>query len=144
MRCTQLTYNVIKTIPHAQSNNSAFVMCGHNMLVVSKLSSGLNRVQVVLSQTTGFQKVQISEYHRRLLLSKLGRSKTGKKRWKCKKRGPFRLVNSSTKSDERERVESGGLLLVAVSYSIPQWKMLILPRQRLLHISENGESCQAT
>lgn len=46
------------------------------MLVVSKLSSGLNRVQVVFKQTTGFQKVQISEDRRRLQLGKLGQSKT--------------------------------------------------------------------
>lgn len=33
----------------------------HDMLVVSKLSSWLNRVQVVFRQTTSFQNVQISE-----------------------------------------------------------------------------------
>lgn len=52
-------------------------MCRQNMLVVSKLSSGLNRAQVVFRQTTGFQKAQISEDRRRLQLGKLGQSKTG-------------------------------------------------------------------
>jgi len=43
-------------------------------LVVSKLSSGLSREQVVVRQTTGFQKAQISEDRRRLRLGKLGQS----------------------------------------------------------------------
>ena len=51
-------------------------MCRHDMLAVSELSSGLNRVQVVLKQTTGFQKVQISKDRRRLALGELGQSET--------------------------------------------------------------------
>lgn len=78
-------------------------MCRHYMLVVRKLSSGLNRVQVVLKQTTGFQKVQISEYHRRLLLGKLGQRKTGKKWRKCKKRDPSPLVNLYAKKQMKKK-----------------------------------------
>lgn len=45
------------------------------MLVVSKLSDRLNRVQVAFRQTTGFHRVQISDDRRRLEFGKLVHSK---------------------------------------------------------------------